>query len=417
LDAELHCYGPPLFVAGLVSGEGGKLIGDILARFTFPTDNKDVDLAADAHVSWDGELFYLVTGNVVMRSFKYHDTSFTSGDTGFMLDSNGLMVFPVMDLHQENGWANVSMMYVNTPGMTYKVCSPAFSSQIGREDKFMTDFRGVMPGKDILNCIFPKWRSAMLDLSGLADMNAHGVIDFHEMEKTDFRADIAKSSCKWNSIPITNLSYKIAAKNLDMEIKDVKGRVYNGDLRLNYSTNFETMRGRVSLTLDNADFPPLAKKIKWTLSEGKGTISLTTDANLSYDDGDALLMFGKGHADVKNANLWEVPVIRYFGRAASKWTGGDWGVISELSADFAFEGDHLTTENIQTNGNVIALRGRGKYYWRSGDYDFLIHAEVFKSALPYKLLSKMFDPLTGLLERRVVRRNGKTSLKKVKRKE
>jgi hypothetical protein len=60
------------------------------------------------------------------------------------------------------------------------------------------------------------------------------------------------------------------------------------------------------------------------------------------------------------------------------------------------------------------LKGKGRYYWRNGDYDFIVNGEVFKSALPYKILSKMFHPLAGLMERRIVRKNGLTTMKKVK---
>ncbi|MCK5845718.1 MAG: hypothetical protein KAG97_13480, partial [Victivallales bacterium] len=148
------------------------------------------------------------------------------------------------------------------------------------------------------------------------------------------------------------------------------------------------------------------------LSNGKGLINLTTDARLGKDESGKMTLYGKGAAKVRDANLWEVPVLRYFGKLGSKWTGGDWGVISGMTADFKFDGDHISTENIHTNGNVIALRGRGKYFWRTGDYNFIVNGEVFKSALPYKILSKIF--LAKLLERRVVRKNGRTTLKKVK---
>ena len=414
LDVDVHCFGPPIFVPKLLGAGSGRLIKDILGRFTFPKNNRDVDLNLSTHVSWDGPLFYMVKGNVLVKGFKYYKTKFTSGDSAFILDSNGLILFHNMYLYQKNGWAKVAMMYIDTPGIIYHAPSPFYRSNTGREDKFMTDFAGIMSGEDVLNCIFPKWSSKMLDLSSLADFSAHGVIDFHEMEKTNFNVNVAKSIAGWNGVPITDLSYKLQAKNLDMTIKKVKGKVYSGDLTLDYATNFKTSKGHVNLKLIDAEFPPLAKKIGWELSSGKGVISLSTNAKLSKDVNGRMLLYGKGQADVRGANLWEVPILRYFGKAASRWTAGNWGVISDMKADFKFEGDHLSTDNIHTNGNVIALSGKGKHYWRTGDYDFIIHAEIFKSALPYKILSKFLYPLAGLMERRVVRKNGKITMKKVK---
>lgn len=415
LDLDAHCFGPPVFVPKLLSADSGRLIKDVLSRFTFPENNRDVDLNFSTHVSWNGPVFYMVKGNVLMKGFKYYKTKFTSGDSAFILDSNGLILFNNMYLYQKDGWAKVAMMYVDTPGITYHVPSPFYRTNTGREDKFMTDFTGVMSGNDVLNCIFPKWSSTILDLSGLSDFKAHGVIDFHEMEKTNFHVDVAKSIVSWNGVPITDLGYELQAKNLDLTIKNVKGEVYNGDLTLDYATNFKTSKGHVNLKLVDADFPPLAKKIGWVLSKGKGVVTLSTKAELSNDATGKMLLYGKGKTDVRGANLWEVPILKYFGKVASKWTAGDWGVISDMKADFKFEGDHIYTKNIQTNGNVIALSGKGKYYWRTSDYDFIIHAEIFKSALPYKILSKFLYPLAGLMERRVVRKNGRITMKKVKK--
>ena len=412
LDVDVHCFGPPVFVPKLIRTGSSGLIKDILNRFTFPKKNKDVDFTVQTHISWDGKLFYMATGNVVMRDFKYYKTKFTSGDSAFILDSNGLMFFHNMYLYQKNGWTKAALLYILTPTLRYSVESPFFKSDSGSQDKFSAEFKGSMSGDDLLYCIFPKWHSEMLDLSGLANLKAHGTIDFLDMEKTRFNVDVEKSSCIWNGVPISDLSYALRIKNLDMWINNVKGKVYGGNLTLDYSTNFKTSKGTVDLTLTDAEFPPLARKIEWKLSNGKGLINLTTDARLGKDESGKMTLYGKGAAKVRDANLWEVPVLRYFGKLGSKWTGGDWGVISGMTADFKFDGDHISTENIHTNGNVIALRGRGKYFWRTGDYNFIVNGEVFKSALPYKILSKIF--LAKLLERRVVRKNGRTTLKKVK---
>jgi hypothetical protein len=415
LDLDAHCFGPPIFVPKLLKGGSSALIKDILNRFTFPKENKNVDLTVQTHVSWAGEKpFYVANGNVVMKGFKYYKTEFASGDSAFILDSNGLMFFHDMYLYQKNGWTKAALLYILTPGLRYHVESPFFDSDSGPQDKFTTDFEGVMSGEDVLNCIFPKWRSEMLDLSGLADLSAHGVIDFLDMKRTRFDVKVEKSSCAWNGVPISDLSYDLRVKNMDMVIDHVKGKVYGGDLTLDYATNFKTSKGRVDLKLNGAEFPPLARKIGWKLSSDKGIISLMTTAKLADDEQKRMTIHGTGHVDVKGANLWEVPILRYFGKFAKKWTGGEWGVISDMTADFKFEGDHISTENIHTNGNIIALKGKGRYYWRNGDYDFIVNGEVFKSALPYKILSKMFHPLAGLMERRIVRKNGLTTMKKVK---
>ncbi|NOY74471.1 MAG: hypothetical protein GXP32_01605 [Kiritimatiellaeota bacterium] len=416
IDVDAHFFGPPVFISKLLSAKSSKLIKDILNRFTFPKRNTDVDMVVQLHATWDGGIFYVATGNVVMKDFKYYKTAFTSGDASFILDSNGLLFFHNVYLYQKNGWMKTNLMYIYTKGIDYHVESPFFKSSTGPMDEFATDFEGVIAAQDVLNCISPDWSSDIVDLSGLANVKASGVIDFLNMRKTRFDVDVKSSSCVWNKVPITDLEYELRVKNMDMEIKNVKGKVYGGNLTLDYATSFKTGKGRVKLKLVNAAFPPLAEKISWKLPRGEGVISLTTDAKLENDENGRMLVFGKGRAEVRDANLWEVPVLRSFGKAASKWTDGKWGMISALTADFKFEGDHISTENIQTNGKIIALKSKGEYYWRSGNYDFIVNAEVFKTALPYKIIPKLFNPLTKLASKRIVRRDGRTIIKKVKKK-
>ena len=198
-----------------------------------------------------------------------------------------------------------------------------------------------------------------------------------------------------------------------MDIANATGKVYNGTLDLYYHTNFDTEKGKVKVNLQNADFVPVVKHIKWDLNGDGGKMSVTTDANLEYDKDDNLLMTGKGSLKIKDANLWEVPLINAFRQLAKQWMGKRWGIISELNADFQYKKDHIFSNNMHTNGNVIALRSKGEYYWSTGDFNFLIHAEIMKSILPFKIITKIFDPISGLMESRVIRKNGEIKWKKV----
>ena len=198
-----------------------------------------------------------------------------------------------------------------------------------------------------------------------------------------------------------------------MDIKNAAGKVYNGDLVLSYYTNFNTERGHVNVDLRDADFVSIVKHIKWDLSGGGGRLSATTDADLEYDKEGNLLMTGKGTLKIRDANLWEVPIINSFGHLASPWLGDKWGLISDLDADFKYKKDYVEANNIHTNGDVVALRSKGKYFWATGDFNFLVHAEVLKSVLPFKIITKIFDPITGLMESRVVRKQGKISWEKI----
>lgn len=418
IDATIQSSGPPEYLAQMMEGNDQDMMNKILDRITFPDNNKNIEISADLHCSWDKDFFYFITGNMVMHSFKYFDTAFKSGDAKVTIDSNGILIIPMMTLVQDNALATMTMVYDDSKEMKYHVKSPDFKSEYKSKYRFLSEIRSSLPGKDVLKCIFPEWESGALDMSNKANMKASGVIDFGPLETTeedltDFKVEIFDSSCKWNGLPIENLKCDLIFKKLDMEIKNVNAKVYDGDLSLYYKTNFITEKGKITVNLKDAKFTPIAKHINWDLKDEKGEISVITDSDFEFDENGNLLMNGNGNVKIRNSNLWEVPIIKTFGKLTSQWIGDQWGVISNLDADFIFKKDHLFSDNIQTNGNVVALRSKGNYYWNSGDFEFLIKAEILNAILPYKIIAKVFDPITALLESRVTRKNGKTEWQKI----
>jgi len=415
IDASIQSSGPPLFLVDLIGGKDTKMMNSILSRFTFPENDKDIEISAEIHCSWNKKLFYFITGNMVMHSFKYLGIPISSSDAKIIIDSNELLIIPMIVLVKNNSLATVAMAYNNSTNLKYHVKSPSFKSDNFRQGRFSLHGQSSLSGDNVLKFIFPDWENEALGLSAPINATAAGVIDFSDYEDniTDFKVKILDSPCKWYSMPITNLNCDLIFKGMDMDIKNAKGKVYNGDLALAYHTNFDTEKGNVKVNLKDSDFTPVVKHIKWNLNDDGGKISVETEANLEYDSEDNLLMTGKGVLKIREANLWEVPLINAFGQLTSKWLGNKWGVITDLDATFQYKKDHIYSKDIHTNGNVVALRSEGKYYWSTGNFNFLVHAEVLKSILPFKIMTKIFDPITGLMETRVVRDKGKIKWQKI----
>jgi hypothetical protein len=415
VDASIQSSGPPLFMIDMMGGENTKMMNSILSRFTFPENDNDIEISAEIHCSWSDKLFYFISGNMVMHSFKYLGIPIKSSDAKIIIDSNELLVIPMIALVQNESLATLSMAYNNSANLKYHVNSPAFKSENFRQGRFILDGQSSLSGDNVLKFIFPDWENEALDLSAPVNAKAAGVIDFSDNPEnmTDFKVKILDSLCKWYSMPVEHFDGDLIFKGMDMDIKNATGKVYNGDLNLAYHTNFDTEKGNVKINLKDSEFAPVVKHIKWDLNGEGGKISVDTEANLSYDTEDNLLMTGKGTLKIREANLWEVPLINAFGQLTSKWIGNKWGVITDLDADFQYKKDHIYSNNMHTNGNVVALRSEGKYYWSTGNFNFLVHAEVLKSMLPFKLITKIFDPITGLMETRVIRDKGVIKWQKI----
>ena len=415
VDASLHSFGAPLFLVDMMGDENTKMINTILSRFKFSPKKKDIELSADIHCSWGDEFFYFISGNMGMHSFEYLGMPFDRSQADIIIDSNEILIIPSITVEQGDSTATASMIYDASATFKCKVDAPLFNDPAEYKNQLLLNGKSSLPGDVVLKCIFSDWNSNMLDLSLPVNIVVAGSIDFSDnpVNSTDFNVKISDSMCKWYKLPVAHFSGDLSFKGLDMYIKNAYGKVYGGDLALYYHTNFDTEKGHVSVDLQNVDFVSIVKHIKWDLEGEGGLLSATTDADLAYDQQDNLLMTGLGTLKVRDANLWEVPIINSFGRLASPWLGNKWGVISDLDADFQFKESYVESKDIHTNGNVVALRGQGKYFWATGNFNFLVHAEVLKTVLPFKLMTKMFDPITGLMESRVVRKHGKISWEKI----
>lgn len=415
---NLHAkiIGPPDLCKKAMYGETKDLISDIFDRFTYPKNQQDVEIIFDMHAVFTEEPFYLISANVAMNNFKYNGVDFESGSTNIFMDSNSILIIPMMTLQKKNSLATISMIYDNSNKMHYQIKSDYFASSLIQEDKFITEIDGNLPGDDVLKCIFPDWESEVLDLSEPAKIKAHGLIDFKDLENTLFQVKIFDSTCYWQEIPINHLNCDVIFEGLDMEIKNATGKIYNGDAELKYTYNFESWQGTVDLAVYNADFPPIAKYIgKELTSNEKGKLSLLLNNKYYYDKEDNIFMNGKGKLWIREADLWDIPIINEFGELTEKWIGKDWGNISKLDADLDFKKDHVYSGNILTDGTAISLRANGSYFWNTHDFEYIIHADVLKSALPFNIVSKLLNPLSWLLETRVYRKgkDGKITWEKI----
>ncbi len=114
--------------------------------------------------------------------------------------------------------------------------------------------------------------------------------------------------------------------------------------------------------------------------------------------GKGLLFTGRGSARMTGADLWDVPLLKEI-REFLHWTVPTWvtrlnplnlvpgysdldpierlwtlGRISKLETTLAFAGDHVQFEKITTDGDLLALTGRGRYFWKNGRIDLTVKA-------------------------------------------
>lgn len=413
LNVHAQTLGAPTLIKHL-HAENKELITDIINRFSYPEDPENVKIIFDMHAVFDDKSFYFISANLAMNDFKYNGIEFESISSNIKIDSNSLILIPRMIVQKKHSLATVSLAYDGSQRIKYNVSSKAFSSSSTKQNRLIAEIDGNAPGSDVLKCIFPDWTSEVLNLSEPVAIKGAGIIDFKDMTNTLFKIHIMDSTCYWQKFPINHLNCDLLFEGLDMKIINATGKVYNGDVKLKYLYNFDTLKGKIDLIVLDADFDPIAEYIGGELkNKDEGKISLIIRNDYHYDPNDNILMTGRGKLWIREADLWDIPIINEFGELSAKWTGKDWGNITKLDADLDFRKDHVYSGNIITDGTAIALRAKGSYYWHSNDFDFLIHADIMKGALPFNIVTKLFNPLSWLLETKVYRKDGKIKWEKI----
>lgn len=101
---------------------------------------------------------------------------------------------------------------------------------------------------------------------------------------------------------------------------------------------------------------------------------------------------GNGNLHINATNLWNIPLFTGLAKAIDK--NSILGVISELDADFQFQGQKIAV-NFGTNGTLIALNGTGDYFIDTNKVALRVTGAPLKD---WRLFSWLLEPLSWLFE-------------------
>ena len=413
--ARVKILGFPRFIPGLLEKTYKEDTADFLSRFTPSSVPENTILEFDINLAANDHVFYYASGNIMLEEFSYNGTFFNKGTACLICDSNNLFIIPFLEVENTLGKADIKLAYDASEPFTYSCIAADFSPSDCSSDRIVCEISSTLGGNDLIKGIAGKWEADAISLPFPIDMKGQGSVDFADTGKTNFMVKVQNSEFLWKKIPVKAADCGIAFIGNCMKLERGQGEVYSGALSFSYNIDFETDKGDLKLALDKAELLPLTKILGWEFDqqEKSGRISVNIDSDLAYADSGALQMNGKGNLAVIDANLWEVPIINEFGEITRKWLGNNLGVISALNADVVFKDESLYSENIQTDGDIVSLKGKGWYRWSDENFEFTIRAQLLKRILPYRIISRIFDPLSLLLETRVYRQNGETQWDKI----
>ena len=414
ISASVSCLGSPERMIVLLGPEQRSFVKSIVKDIDWPLAGNLVESNIDLHYRYGSKPFCFLTGSLVMTDFEYRGMKFKYGATRFAIDSDRLLLLPAAILESKDGQAQISICYRASqnaqPPLQY--APEPSSGQASDPDaiaapdgKLDYEISSTLSGNDLLRCFYPQWKSEYIDFPKSLQIAAKGFSNYRSPDKSAFSAKIQNGSCVWRGAQISNIDVALDYKGCILSFKGASADISSGKLSADYEFNFKDQAGDIVLKIQDAELQTVLRQIGWgeIIGNGKpGRLSGEISSKFSYAADGKLVMDGKGKMGIAGADLWSIPLfgefLKFLGRA---WSLDSLGSVTAVDCECKLVKDHFETDSIKSDGGFVALRGGGKYYWDTNDFDFKFRAELLKSALPFETMARLLTPVSWMLERRL----------------
>ncbi len=405
LLATVRADGNPLFLCEFMEEKDRPFLKGILRPLRFPEMQDAIEYTVTVHNFFGESPYYNLYGSIVVTDFAYNGVDFDYGACCFNIDADRLVAIPKIVLQKGECRALVSMIHDlrQKPGPP-PASSPLFSPSAGPTDRVNFEVESNLSGNDVLKCILPDWKHESLQFTTSAEAKVAGTIDYLDSGRTLVNADISGCSFTWEGIPVDDASAKLEFKEGRLSLEGIKAKVCGGDTSIEFLYDFDDDTGAISVDIAEADYTSFLEKLdlKMKEPEKRGKLSCKLSSDFACPKGGGLEMQGKGSLDIAEAEIWRVPPFRGLADMLRKADIRlDWDELSRIECDFTLEKDRGRTDNIRTDGKLLSLEGSGTYSWQTQDADFRFRIRPPENAPGFKILSKMFDPVSWLLEARL----------------
>ncbi|MFA6290422.1 MAG: hypothetical protein WC637_01500, partial [Victivallales bacterium] len=348
----MHTNGNPSFVYKTAGGKERIFLKTLYDHIIWPSGSESVDMTVKIYYFLKEKPFYLLSGNIVVTDCKYNGAPFDYGSCSFLLDSENLVIVPSIILQKDKTSAVISLAYDNRQGeMPIFPSSELFNLPEKNTDRLYFETESSLPGNSLLKCIIPDWNSTRINMAGSCPVKVKGMIDYNSDDNTYFSAKLTDGQGEFSGIPLNKATGSIGMKKQILEITDMTADSFNGALSFIYSYNIVKNTGKISLNVEEVEFAPLVKNLGFPDFTTHKTGSLSGDmaAEISYGKKDELLMNGNGKISLRDANIWEVPVLKGFTDMMGKsLISREWGEVTSADCNYTLVNDHFQTDSIQT---------------------------------------------------------------------
>ncbi len=406
LQADFGCSGKLDYLFSPEFLGVGEEEVEFFSSLRFSPKPLESKVLANAFVSFAGDkTFFFGKASLAAANVHFEGMPMDSIFCETIASSDGIVAIPSLKIAQGRNSARMSMLiddYIRDPGPPPPP-EPADKDEAQRHPHMEFSVQSDLEGDNLLRLFLPKAKMEWLDFSGPTCASLKGTIDFQHAGTSSLSGQVSNASLSAAKLKAGNASASISFENEILLLKNIKADFYGGSLSCNITHDFNRETGTVECRLNGAQMHALLNDVR-SQNQPKYAGKIALSASSAYrNENSSILLDGNGSMNLTECKVLDIPVLFELVKAVgSKILDREWAEINAISADFKLKGTKVSSDNIETNGNIIALHGYGYYDWNSDYCDFNVRVKPLQQLFPVKILSLVTDRLLSIIEARYV---------------
>ncbi len=335
---------------------------------------------------------FTLDGTFNARNAKYNGVKLDTAECSVSLDlPQGLTVDPIKitagGVRMEG---DCSARFGNSPSVVFSI----------------KDSSGIEKPSQLIKAFSDEWAAKLEKLSFGKGASCSCTVSLPLDHPDDIkaRARIEAPSCTYGRWTAEGLDAELSYASGALQWNVDKAAMLEGSLSASGFYSLRTSYGDALVIARGLDWGRLYSSIKKDVPEdGMGMVGkVDMDCSLHLMRnwaGRPFHLDGNGHFSLRNGDLWKVPLMEKLGRLLELSSfnllrsggGKSFGSITELDAEFDFNGTRLVVPSLYTDGTIISLSGSGEYSWEEDRLRFVVSGEPLKEI---SIISTLLKPLS-----------------------
>jgi hypothetical protein len=238
---------------------------------------------------------------------------------------------------------------------------------------------------------------------GPTHLRVSAQVDYGRNEQHKGTAELEAERVGYGWLVFDRLRANIAVSSRTVRVTDASGSAFDGtfggtaEVELSVSNRPPLYQVRAAVT--NADFTRLlAALLDRSDPPQGGRLSGHFELSGHMGSGQGPTARGTGYIRIRNGRLTEIPLFGDLSKFLSVLVPG-LGFVSQgdFRSAFLVRDGYVETEDAELRGDVLSLRGRGRYYF-DGRLKFVVEAQLLRHGWVADVFRLLTSPVTRLME-------------------